>query len=177
MRDAGYRFRVVPSRVSERTKKGISPRELVRSLAVKKARAISRRFPTDVVLGADTVVFINGNVIGKPKGPAHARAILMELSGAWQKVYTGVAVVWDGGRRTRSRVAVSQVKLRKLDLPDLERASRRHLDKAGAYAVQETNDPFVETIRGDYDNVVGLPMKAVKKLLAGWSVQTLPKRL
>jgi septum formation protein len=95
--------------------------------------------------------------------------MLQELSGAWQKVYTGVAVVAAGGRRRKVSLAVSNVKMRRLDKSDIKHAARRHLDKAGAYAVQERRDPFVQKIVGDYDNVVGLPMRLVNRLLSAFS--------
>jgi septum formation protein len=135
-------------------------------LALKKARAVARLHPHAVVLGADTIVYINKHVVGKPRDARHARKILSELSGAWQRVYTGVAVVREGGKHSRVAHAVSRVKMRSLTDKDIERASSRHMDKAGAYAVQEKKDPFVEKIVGDYDNVVGLPMRLVRRLLA-----------
>jgi septum formation protein len=167
MKQAGYRFRIVVSDVRETVPRGISPKELVKTLALKKAVAVSKAHPAAVVLGADTVVYINNRIVGKPRDKKHAVKILRELSGAWQKVYTGVAVAWAGGKRHKKSVAVSSVKMRHLNDKDLAWASAKHLDKAGAYAVQEKRDPFVERIVGDYDNVVGLPMRVVKKLLAG----------
>jgi len=165
LRDHGIRFRVEPSGVSERGKAGLSPAALVKMLALRKALFVARRNPNDVVLGADTIVFINGKVVGKPRNAAHGRRMLAELSGVWQKVYTGVAVVSEGGKRRAVDAAVSRVKMKKLTPEEIERASRKHLDKAGGYAVQERKDAFVERIEGDYDNVVGLPMRVVKRLL------------
>jgi septum formation protein len=165
LKEAGFKFRVLPSRIKETHSKRLSPSRIVRTLAIKKALKISRQHPHDYVIGSDTIVFINRHVVGKPRHARHAESILRELSGAWQKVYTGVALVWDGGKSIKSGVAVSSVKMRALNFADIKRASRTHLDKAGAYAVQETKDPFVEKIRGDYDNVVGFPMRIVRRLL------------
>ncbi|MBV9079648.1 MAG: septum formation protein Maf [Elusimicrobia bacterium] len=165
MREHGYKFRIVPSGVNERVPRGIRPAAMVKLLALRKAKFVARAHRGDVVLGADTTVYLQGKIIGKPRNPAHARRMLRALSGAWQKVYTGVAIAWDGGKRTASEVAVSSVKMRRLGETEIERASHKHLDKAGGYAVQEEEDAFVERIVGDYDNVVGLPMKAVKRLL------------
>ncbi len=166
MKEAGYRFKIVVSNAKETVPRGVGPHSLVRTLALKKALAVAKHHPQAVVLGADTIVYINKRIVGKPRDQKHAVRILRELSGAWQKVYTGVAVVWAGGKRHKQSVAVSKVKIRKLTEKDLAWASAKHLDKAGAYAVQEKRDPFVEKIVGDYDNVVGLPMRLVKKLLA-----------
>ena len=152
-------------------------RPTVTSLAIKKAVATAKKFPNDIVLGADTLVFINGHAVGKPKNPVHAKRMLRELSGKWQRVYTGVAVVWDGGARTMKKAAVSYVKFWKLSDADIERASQKHLDKAGGYAVQQKGDGFVAEIRGDYDNVVGLPMRVVKLLLGRSGAHAFLKRV
>ena len=125
----------------------------------------SKKYSNDVVLGADTIVYLRGRIIGKPRHPKHASEILKDLSGAWQKVYTGVAVVWGGGEHRLFKAAVTSVKIRTLREKDIRWASAKHLDKAGAYSVQEKNDPFVEKIVGDFDNVVGLPMRVVEELL------------
>ena len=166
MREHGYRFRVVVSGVHESVPRGTRPGAMVKMLAVRKALAVAKKLQSEIVIGADTTVFIDGRIIGKPRHPAHAARMLKTLSGAWQKVYTGVSVAWAGGRKMVAGVAVSGVKMRRLTDAEIGRASHRHLDKAGGYAVQEKKDAFVERIRGDYDNVVGLPMRLVRRLIA-----------
>ncbi len=166
LKEAGFRFRVVPSHIRERHPRGVRPSDLVRSLALAKAVSVAKQCPAHEVLGADTIVYIGKTILGKPQNPSHAKQILRKLSGSWQRVYTGVAVVSEGGRKRKTGVAITRVKFRPLTEKDIERASRRHLDKAGAYAIQEGKDPFVQRIVGDYDNVVGLPMRVVKSLLA-----------
>jgi septum formation protein len=109
LRKAGLRFKIIPSHVSERAPAGLNHGPMVRFLALKKARDISKRHPKEVVLGADTLVFIDGKPIGKPKNPKHAEKILRQLSGRWQRVYTGVAVAWAGGKRSKSGVGLSWV--------------------------------------------------------------------
>lgn len=165
MRAHGYRFKVVPSGVHERVPAGTPPSAMVKLLARRKAVAVAKGLPDDVVIGADTTVFIKGRVVGKPRDERDGRRMLRMLSGAWQRVYTGVAVSWDGGRQVVVGAAVSRVKMRTLTDEEIRRAAKRHLDKAGGYAVQESKDAFVERIVGDYDNVVGMPMKLVKALL------------
>lgn len=171
-----YRFRIEPSHVSEGQPRHLAPAALVRFLALKKARWMAKRRKNDVVLGADTLVFIHGKILGKPRNVAEGERMLQTLSGAWQRVITGVAVVWDGGKKEKVAHAVSWVRMRRLSDEEIRSAARRHLDKAGGYAVQEKGDSFVERIRGDYDNVVGLPMRVVDKLLRG-VVHALSKRL
>jgi septum formation protein len=165
MKESGYRFRIIPSHVPENASTRLSPKKFVNHLALKKALHIAQRFPHDVILGADTIVYWKGKIIGKPRHPKHAEEILNDLSGAWQKVYTGVAVVWKGGDKRLVRAAVTSVKFRLLKDNEIRRAASKHLDKAGAYSVQEEDDPFVERINGDFDNVVGLPMRVVNALL------------
>lgn len=166
LKDKGLRFSVIPSHVSERAPSGLSHASLVRYLALKKALEISRKNPSQVVLGADTLVFLNGRAIGKPRSPRHAAQILRRLSGRWQQVYTGVAVVWKGGQKHLTGVKLSWVKFNRLSVEEISKVAHRHLDKAGAYSVQSKKDKFVERIRGDYDNVVGLPVELSCRLLS-----------
>lgn len=165
LRKAGMRFKIVPSGVGENCRER-NPRRLVALLARRKALAVAKRRPGDVVLGADTLVVCRGRIIGKPRNRAHARRILMLLNGSWQRVYTGVAVAARGGKRVRSAVVVSRVKARRLSEGELARYAGKHLDKAGAYAVQDHGDPFIERIEGPVDNVIGLPVEAAKELIA-----------
>ena len=165
LRRHGYRFSVRPSHVSEKAPASLGPSSLVRTLASRKALAVARRYPSDIVIGSDTLVFLDRRVIGKPRDAAHARRMLASLSGRWQRVCTGVAVAWEGGRRKQASSATSWVLFRRLTFAEIEKAAGRHLDKAGAYAVQQKGGGFVRKIRGDYDNVVGFPMRLVTRLL------------
>jgi septum formation protein len=174
LKEAGLRFTIVPSNVSERAPSGLSHAALVRYLALKKAKWVAKNHPTRVVLGADTLVFLEGRAIGKPKNPRHAERILRQLSGRWQRVYTGVAAVWAGGKKAKVGVALSWVKFKRLTDEQIRRVSSQHLDKAGAYSVQDKNDLFVERIKGGYDNVVGLPVSLSRRLLSG-AFQAFPK--
>lgn len=157
-------FRILPSHVSEATREK-NPRLLVVELALRKARDVARRHPESRVLGADTIVVCRGEIIGKPLDMADARRILEILNGRWQEVYTGVAVVWEGGKRSLARAVKSRVLARRLSPAQLSRLMGKHHDKAGAYAVQDQDDPFIERIEGDYGNVVGLPLDATRRLL------------
>jgi septum formation protein len=157
-------FRILPSRVSEASQEKI-PKCLVVQLALRKARDVSRRHPKAIVLGADTLVVCQGQIIGKPRDPADSQRILEILNGRWQEVYTGVAVVWKGGKRSLARSVRSRVLARRLSKAALKRLAGKHLDKAGAYAVQDQDDPFISRVEGDYNNVVGLPLDATRKLL------------
>jgi len=165
MQEAGYSFRTVPSPVLEGFPEGMDPQKIVVALALRKAKSISRKNPKAVVVGADTLVWVDGRPLGKPKNFDHAKIMLKILSGRWQQVYTGVAVIWNGGAREKAGYSISHVKLKNLSEEEIKQAAKKHLDKAGAYAVQDKKDPFVEKIKGDYDNVVGLPMTLLDRLL------------
>ncbi len=174
LKESGLRFKIIPSHVSERAPAGLSHAALVRYLALKKATWVSKHHPTRVVLGADTLVFLDGRAIGKPKNARHAERILRQLSGRWQRVYTGVAAVWAGGKKVKTGVALSWVKFKRLSEDQIRRVSSDHLDKAGAYSVQDKDDRFVEKIKGEYDNVVGLPVRLSRRLLSR-AFQAFPK--
>jgi septum formation protein len=160
----GLKFKVKPSRINEHTRFK-SPKSIVKDLAARKALSISRNLKKGIVIGADTIVVLNGKIIGKPSSQENAKKILSSLSGTKHKVYTGIAVIDAACRKNIVDYEVSTVTMRKLSSQEIKRASSKHLDKAGAYAVQEESDAFVEKIEGDYFNVVGLPYKNLKKLL------------
>ena len=157
-------FRVIASRVSERCDEK-NPRQLVLLLAKRKALAVAKTHPGALVLGADTIVVCRGRIIGKPRDARHAMNILQLLNGRWQHVYTGIAVAGKGGKTLLQAAVVSRVKARRLSCARLLSLAGKHLNKAGAYAVQDRRDPFIERIEGPLDNVVGLPVEAVRLLL------------
>lgn len=164
LRELRVPFKVAPAGVSESSREK-DPRKLVLLLALRKARAVARRHPDALVLGADTVVVAHGRILGKPADEAEGRRMLTDLNGRWHKVYTGVSIVHRRSRLAVCDAAVSRVKARRLGPEALERFVGRHLDKAGGYAVQDLRDPFIEAIDGPRDNVVGLPLDVVRRLL------------
>ena len=157
------RFTVDPSSVDESIREK-SARRLVVKLARLKALDVARRHPGRLVLGADTLVVCMGEILGKPKDLADAVRMITLQSGRTQRVYTGVALVCGG--RVYTDAAVTKVYARKLDAASLRRLAGKHMDKAGAYAIQDRADPLVARIAGDRDNVTGLPMRSVRRLLA-----------
>ncbi|OGR93103.1 MAG: septum formation protein Maf [Elusimicrobia bacterium RIFCSPLOWO2_01_FULL_59_12] len=171
-----FPFRVVPSGVSERSDEK-RPHRLVQELARRKAEWVARGRKNSLVLGADTLVVLRGTILGQPKNPAHAYQMLYRLSGTTHQVFTGVALVDTVRGTSRAAYAVSSVRMKKLPIDLLLRLSRRHLDKAGSYAIQSKNDPIAKVVRGGYDNVVGLPVAVVRRLLAPyWRARVLPRR-
>ncbi len=134
-------------------------------LALKKAKAVAGLLKEGIVLGADTIVVLHRQILGKPRDARDAYRILYRLSGTTHHVYTGVALVDAHSRKVVVSHAVSVVRMKKIPLAELVRLSRKHLDKAGAYAIQESRDPIAHVVKGSYDNVVGLPVATVKALL------------
>ena len=157
-------FVVIPSRVGEDSPEK-DPRRLVVDLALRKALSVAQRRPQDLVLGADTVVWCRGKFCLKPRDARDGARMLGWLNGRWQEIHTGVALVAEGGRRVWTGAAVSRALARKLPPRTLKAMAAKHLDKAGGYAVQDKDDPFIRKVVGERSNVIGLPLGAVRRLL------------
>jgi septum formation protein len=167
LREMGIKFKVIPSSIREKADPGLSPAQLVKKLAWQKAADVARQFKgkKGIVIGADTIVVRRGEILGKPRDPRHARQILNKLSGSIHFVYTGVAVIDTWADKKIVAYEKTRVIMKKLSPDEIKYHSVRHLDKAGAYAVQEEKDAFVEKIEGCYYNVVGLPISLLKRML------------
>lgn len=164
LKTLGIAFRVMPSHIGE-SSRAKSPRIRVQELALRKARSVARKIKEGWVLGADTLVVCGGEILGQPGSARDAYRMLYKLSGTTHTVYTGLALVDASSGRSRKSVAKSRVRMKKLPLDVLLKLSQRHLDKAGAYAIQEKRDPIAKVVEGSYDNVVGLPRALVRQLL------------
>lgn len=164
---AGLAIEVAPSEIDESERPGERPEALVERLAREKATALAEQRPTDLVLGADTIVLLGDRVLGKPRDRAHAEELLDQLTGETHTVWTGVAVVSDGGRRVATARVASRVTLRPAGAAEIRDyvASGEPLDKAGAYALQGEGARFVERVDGSRSNVIGLPMDETLALL------------
>lgn len=170
LRQAGYRFTVRPPPVEERGVRGApTPAAFVESLAYLKAMAAIEHhgLAEGLVLGADTAVELAGRLIGKPADADDARRILAELSGSRHSVLTGLALVDVGRGRRLLAHDVTGVRMRPMTPDEIAAyvASGEALGKAGAYALQETGDRYVEHLDGSYTNVVGLPMELLERML------------
>lgn len=173
----GIEFDVVPADVDETPRPGERPAVLVRRLAVAKARAVAAVCPGAVVLGADTVVDLDGDILGKPRDDDHARTMLGRLSGRTHLVHTGVSCVRFGphNRRLvddladeRTGATMTAVTFVEMSDPmiDWYVATGEPLDKAGGYGLQGAGDTFVERVEGSVSGVLGLPMALVVALLS-----------
>ena len=162
---AGLLVHVDPVDVDERPLIGESPETYVARVASAKAAAGRVRHPDDAVIGADTTVVIDGEVLGKPTDDDDAGRMLRRLSGRRHDVLTGIAVV--AGDRTATRVERTHVWVAELSSDDIAWyvASGEPRDKAGAYAIQGLAARFIPRIEGSYSNVVGLPVAAVWEML------------
>ncbi len=163
----GVKFLVVVRQVDEICDPTLSPEALCARNASAKAEAVALDFPRDTVVGADTMVFLDGKPYGKPKDEEDAVRMLTELQGRTHCVCTAVAVIMPGGLR-RDFTEKSYVTFRKMSEQDIREYIRKVyvLDKAGAYAMQEKSELIVEKVEGDQDNVVALPVKRLLRVIA-----------
>jgi septum formation protein len=169
---AGYRFAVEPSSIPELRRPEEDAIRFATRLAREKAEEVFARHPPSsvpaVVLGADTVVVCDGEVMGKPADAADAQRMLLLLSGRTHQVVTGVAVVWAPGS-AEVAAEMTQVTMRTVSTEEIAGyvATGEPMDKAGAYAIQGYAGRWIPRIHGCYFNVVGLPLALVDSLLEG----------
>ena len=163
-------FDIIPAVKEENADPALSPDEFVKALAVSKAEEIAQTHPDACVIGSDTVVAINGEILGKPKDKADAFRMLSLLSDTSHSVFTGVAVIKDG--KIHSFTEETKVKFFPLTEKEINDyiATGEPFDKAGAYGIQNLGALLVEGIDGDYYNVMGLPTGRLYRLLKELSV-------
>ncbi len=162
----GLVFDVCGADVDESVSEDLSPEETVIHLATRKALAVAKNCEEDaVVLGADTVVSLGGQIYGKPSSLAHAREMLLTLSGTTHEVYTGVCLCQ--GKKSLSAAACTKVTFAPLTEREVDAyiTAFNPLDKAGSYGIQDAGGLFVSRIDGDFYNVIGLPLSLVNRLL------------
>lgn len=163
-------FRIIPSNARETnpaTVRHHRAKKLVTDLAVRKARAVARKFKKEdcVVLGADTLVVCGNRIFGKPRDVADARRMLGRLAGNWQSVVTGVCVIRNPEGEETTACAETRLLFEKLDETTIARLAKKNLDKSGSYSIQKMPDRYVKKMVGDLDNVIGLPLRQVRRLL------------
>lgn len=165
---AGLDFEVIPSPAEEIHDAALGMAGLCEENARLKAAAVATHHPEAVVIGADTLVFLDGEPLGKPKDSAHAAGMLRRLSGNVHQVCTGVCIAGPGSR-SRTLHQVTEVVFRNLDEETIRGylAKTNPLDKAGAYGIQDHGDMIVERIEGAFDNVMGFPVAQVLAALEG----------
>lgn len=158
---------VSPSKVDETTIKAKSPEAFAVKAAIAKAEDIALHFKNAYVIGADTIVVLSKKILGKPKNKKEAIAMLKSLIGRTHQVITGICVVDSETFKKTADFVVTKVRMK--NVPEQEILdyvnTGKPLDKAGAYGIQEIEDIFIDSISGDYENVVGLPVRRTKELL------------
>ncbi len=158
-------FEVIESHVQEVPPAGATPQELVKALARQKARAVFSMHPNDCVIGADTVVDLDGRVLGKPHTPERAKEYLRLLSGRSHIVYTGICVLTPGRADVRS--VRTDVTFRPMTDEEIDWyvGTGDPLDKAGSYGVQGPASLFVDSLTGNYFNIIGMPAPTLYEML------------
>jgi septum formation protein len=174
----GLPVRILPSRVDEDTPDHWSPSQIVEGLSARKAFAVKDELlSTDdddscIIVGSDTIVVLNGKVMGKPRDVREAEQMLRQLAGETHEVYTGVTCFRVTDAKTVTTHRITKVKMRNLTSDQISRyvATGEPMDKAGAYGIQEIGSLLVESIEGCYFNVVGLPVSLLAVMLEQFDV-------
>ena len=169
MAEAGYEFAVFPPEIDETafSAEGVKPGEYAERLALAKAKNVAGKFPERLVIGADTVADFDGEIIGKPSDAEDAERITRKLFSKQHKVITAVAIVRQSDGLELVKSDSTTVYPKKMSDEQIAEhiKSKSWQDKAGAYAIQEDGDEFVERIEGSLTNVMGLPMELLGRLL------------
>ena len=165
------KFRIIPSDATEVAHEHLTPLEICQFNAHRKARAVAKKIPDALVLGADTLVFLDNKILGKPRNLADARRMLARLQGRTHQVVTGVSLIHLRAHRERVFAISTDVLFHPLDAGQIRDYLSRinPLDKAGAYAIQESGERIVSEISGSYSNVVGLPVERLREELSAWN--------
>jgi septum formation protein len=173
--EAGYRFELALPKLDEPTwvHPHVSPSVHAESLAYFKARNVAGEHANKTILAADTIAVIEGEVIGKPADRDDASRILRRLSGTAHSVITGVVLLHPASGRRMLQHAISMVRVRQLGEAAIEAYLKtgRWQGKAGAYGIQDQDDPFVSGVTGSFTNVVGLPMELLAQMFEHWMGQ------
>lgn len=166
-------FDAIPAKGEEHAQPGLTPAQLVEALSRQKAAEIAGAHPDALIIAADTVVAVDGAVLGKPHDRADAAQMLTRLSGRAHTVYSGLTVSWNG--RTVTSHEATTVQFRPLSQDDIDHyvSTGEPMDKAGAYGIQGYGCTLVEGISGDYYNVMGLPVCRLSQILSGFGVDPL----
>jgi septum formation protein len=171
LRHLSLDFKVIPAGVGEIHHEQLTARELSQVNAYRKARWVAKKFPDALVLGADTLVYLETSLFGKPATLEEAYQMLDRLQGRTHQVVTGMCLLHLRQHRQAVFAETTAVTFHPLDGVKIRRYLNHvnPLDKAGAYAIQEEGDLIVEKIAGSYTNVVGLPMERLGRELAAWA--------
>ncbi|MGB9839302.1 Maf family protein [Thermovenabulum sp.] len=172
LKQIGLDFEVIPANIEEEKIIELKPDELVQKLAIEKVISVSKKVRNSIVIGADTLVYAENKVLGKPRTEKEALDMLLLLSNKWHKVYSGIAVLDTETQKLITDVEESGVKFKSISEKEAKNyiQTGEPMDKAGAYAIQGKGAVFIERIEGCYYNIVGLPLFKLVKLLEQFNV-------
>lgn len=167
LENTNVKFKIMASSIEELTLEGESPCQMVMRLAFEKGIDIASRQKSDLVISADTIVVLDNTVLGKPKDEIEARKMITSLSGRTHQVITGISLINLDNNKKIIDYVVSNVKFKNLTEQDIKDyiSTNEYKDKAGAYGIQGYGALLVEEIRGDYFNIVGLPISKLGDIL------------
>jgi septum formation protein len=172
LKNIGLNFKVVPSNINEDLIHISSPKKYAEILSLQKAKKVAEKFKDAIIIGADSIVILKGEIIGKPSSLKNAKEILRKLSGQRHMVITGFTVLDSKINKSITNSVLSYVTFKKLSEEEINDYVKTGelMDKAGAYAIQEKAGVFIEKIEGDFFNVVGLPIFALCKILQEFDI-------
>ncbi|SEG33768.1 nucleoside triphosphate pyrophosphatase [Paenibacillus sp. UNC499MF] len=181
LKGMGLDFEIISSDADETVEESLSPREIVETLAVRKAEAVADALPGSyapdrtVIIGSDTIVVLDGEVLGKPKDERDALRMLFALQGRTHEVYSGVACMSADRGNVSVRHRRTKVAMKQMDEERILRyiATGEPSDKAGSYAIQGIGATLIEGIEGDYFNVVGLPVSLLSEMLEPFGIRVI----
>lgn len=167
LENINLKFSVITSDIDERIFENEEPIQLVLRLAFEKCMSVAQNNPSDLVIGADTIVVLDNEILGKPKNEEEAFNTLSKLSNREHQVITGMSIVNLENEKKIVDYAISNVKFKKLTDQDIKDyiSTKECLDKAGSYGIQGYGALLVEEIKGDYFNIVGLPISKLSDIL------------
>jgi septum formation protein len=170
LRQLQLEFHVVASEATELHHEHLTATEISQVNAYRKARAVAKKFPDALVMGADTLVYLVTQLFGKPADLAEAQRMLTQLQGRTHQVITGVCLIHLRNHRQKVFAVSTDVTFHSLSAGQIRDYLARisPLDKAGAYAIQEHGDLIVKSFSGSFSNVMGLPVERVREELARW---------
>ncbi|HJV44311.1 MAG TPA: Maf family protein [Bacillota bacterium] len=179
LRNLGLPFIVRPSHADEHVDDGRKPAEVVELLAERKAAEVAGLYEEGLIIGSDTIVVLDGEILGKPGGEDEAYAMLSKLSGREHSVFSGLAVIDALSGEKRIGYMETKVKMRPITEKEINDyiKTKEPMDKAGSYAIQGLGSLFITGIQGDYFSVVGLPIRLLAEYLQGFGVDILGEKV
>ncbi|MFB5678521.1 Maf family protein [Paenibacillus terreus] len=172
-------FEVLPSHADESVQAGLSPEKIVETLALRKAGAVVQtvreQYDNALIIGSDTIVVLDGEILGKPVDETDAVRMITSLQGRMHRVFTGVACIHTGTGEQNVGYRETSVTMKPLDAKTIAAyvQTGEPADKAGAYAIQGLGATLIEGIQGCYFNVVGLPLSLLSDMLSGFGISVL----